>query len=81
MDQYTTPEEVPGDRGGTGPSEDVTPLPTGTEAILFAIRESIEAVEQKVEEVRVDVSLLSHDLRKVADRVTEAETRIFTVED
>ena len=54
---------------------------TGTEAILIAIKESKEAVERKVEEVRVDVSLLRHDLRGVADRVTEAEARISTAED
>ena len=31
--------------------------------------------------MRVDVSLLRQDLRKVVDRVTETETRISTAED
>ena len=61
--------------------EEHTEASTGTDVILNAIKESKEAVERKVEEVRVDVSLLRQDLRGVADRVTEAETRISTAED
>ena len=52
-----------------------------TDIIPLAIRESREAVEHKVEEVRIDVSLLQQDLRKVTDRVTKAETRVSTAED
>ena len=81
MDQFTRPGA--GSRG-TGaemaPGEPAGPS-SETEAILKAIKESKDAVERKVEEVRVDVSLLRQDLRGVADRVTEAETRISTAED
>ena len=81
MDQFTRPgagsrgtgaEMAPGEPTGTS---------TETEAILKAIKDSKDAVERKVEEVRVDVSLLRQDLRGVADRVTEAEARISTAED
>ena len=81
MDQFTKPSSS--SRGNGEATTPVGPTDTlaGTETILSAIRESREAVERKVEEVRVDVSLLRHDLRGVAERVTEAESRISTAED
>ena len=81
MDQFTKPG--PGSRGTGAPglSEEPTNAPTGTEAILNAIKDSCDAVEWKIDEERIDVSLLRQDLRKVADRVTEAETRVSTAED
>ncbi|KAJ1155532.1 hypothetical protein NDU88_008261 [Pleurodeles waltl] len=54
--------------------------PVGTDVILKAIREARKAVEHKVVEVWVDISLLHQDLRNVADRVNKAETRVSSVE-
>ena len=81
MDPYTRQGGVAHRPGTTGSFEESTTTPASTDLILFAIKESKEAVEQKEEEVRVDVSLLQQDLGKVADRVTETEKRISTTED
>ena len=81
MDQFTRPGSGPRGPDTVMAPEGPADAPAGTEAILNAIKESREAVERRVEEVRVDVSLLRQDLRGVADRVTEAESRISTAED
>ena len=81
MDQFTKPGSGPRGPDGARTLEGPRDAPAGTTAILNAVKESREAVERRVEEVRVDVSLLRQDLRGVADRVTEAETRISTAED
>lgn len=56
----------------TGAEGGPTPLPDNA-AILQAIHASGESLEGKMAEIHLEVTLLRHDLRKVSERVTEAE--------
>ncbi|KAJ1118555.1 hypothetical protein NDU88_006746 [Pleurodeles waltl] len=49
--------------------------------LLKVIQDSREAVESKVDGVCMHLSLVHQDLRRMADRVTETETRVSTAED
>ncbi|KAJ1144142.1 hypothetical protein NDU88_010444 [Pleurodeles waltl] len=55
--------------------------PTDTLAILSAIQHSNEVEQSKVDDIRIDVSLLRQDLPKGAKGVIETETQILTTED
>ena len=81
MNQFTKPGTGPKGTGIMDSPGGSSNAPTGTDAILNAKKGSSDAVQWKIEEVKVDVSLLRHALCKVDDRVTEAETRISTAED
>lgn len=55
--------------------------PSDTASILQAIHVFRESLEGRIAEVHSEVTLLCQDLRKVSDRVTEAEHRISELED
>ena len=48
---------------------------------MAAIQSSREVLEGRIGEVRSDVILLRQDLRNVADRVTDTDTKISELED
>lgn len=52
-----------------------------TAKVLDAIATLQGTLTAKVDEVKIDISLLRQDLSKLKDRVTETETRISTAED
>lgn len=54
---------------------------TETAKVLDAIAALQTTLTTKIDEVKIDISLLRQDLSKVKDRVTETETRISNVED
>lgn len=61
-----------------------TPLDSSaddTARVLEAISDCKSTLTCKIEEVKVDVSLIRQDLQKMRERVTETETRISQVED
>uniref|UniRef100_A0A803KDP9 L1 transposable element RRM domain-containing protein n=1 Tax=Xenopus tropicalis TaxID=8364 RepID=A0A803KDP9_XENTR len=57
-----------------------TPEPSPSE-LLSAIIESRTATTSQLEEIKVDISLLRHDLQNIRERTTEVETRVSTLED
>ncbi|KAJ1153445.1 hypothetical protein NDU88_006204 [Pleurodeles waltl] len=59
---------------------DSTPVPDNN-TLLSAIQASRGALEERMGEVHSEVSLLRQDLRKVAERVTSAESPISEMED
>lgn len=52
-----------------------------TARVLEAISDCKSSLTCKIEEVKIDVSLIRQDLQKLRERVTETETRISRVED
>ncbi|KAJ1133900.1 hypothetical protein NDU88_000372 [Pleurodeles waltl] len=65
MDQYTAPRDMgPGSAQGAAREAVETPDPPDLITILKAIQDSREAVESKVDGVRVDLSLVRQDLRR-----------------
>lgn len=52
-----------------------------TARVLEAISDCKSTLTCKIEEVKVDVSLIRQDLQKLRERVTDTETRISQVED
>ncbi|KAJ1153534.1 hypothetical protein NDU88_006293 [Pleurodeles waltl] len=81
MDQYTIPTPAADYTAGAAGS---SPRPSVPEpdlsAILKAIHDSREAVEHKVDELRIELSLIQQNLQGVTGRVIEAETLISTTE-
>ena len=69
MDRYAKPEAPPLEAAGVEST-----LPDNA-ALPAAIQSSREALEGRTGEVRSEVTLLRQDLRNVADRVTETESR------
>ncbi|KAJ1175745.1 hypothetical protein NDU88_001032 [Pleurodeles waltl] len=67
-----------GKTGVTGPSLGSVPLQLDLGSIRKVKHNSQEAVELKVDEVRIDLSLIRQDLRGVTGRVAEAEKSIST---
>lgn len=49
--------------------------------LLSAITASNTSLMGKMEEIKVNIGLLPHDMQHVRERVTEAESRISTLED
>lgn len=56
-------------------------LPRDTAKVLDAIAALQSTLMSKIEEVKIDISLLRQDLSKVKDRVTEEETHTSNAED
>lgn len=54
---------------------------TDTAKVLDAIAESHTYLLNRIDEVKVDISLLGHDMLKLRERVTETETHVSVVED
>lgn len=77
IDRFTSAERGPGE----GPSGSPPAPGTDLSAILQAISTSQASVEGKIGEVRVDTALIRQDLRNATARISEAESRISTVED
>ncbi|KAJ1204217.1 hypothetical protein NDU88_007998 [Pleurodeles waltl] len=66
MDQYTIPNPAADDTAGAaGSSLGPSVLQPDLNAILKAVRGSREAVEQKVDELHIEVSLIRQDLQRV----------------
>ena len=63
------------------PQDPAPPSLRDNAALLEAIHASRDALEERIGEVRSEVTLLWQDLRNVADRVTETECRITELED
>lgn len=66
---------------GADTCSDSEPHADGRARVLDAIAALQGTLTAKIDEVKIDISLLRQDLSKVKDRVTETETRIGTVED
>lgn len=49
--------------------------------MLEAISDCKSTLTGKIEEIKIDVSLIRQDLQKLRDQVTETENRISHVED
>lgn len=76
--QYTT-QRLPSQRITRQTGQDGEPEDTGEPSraeLLKAIQGSHSALERQIETVSIDVNLLRTDLRKVADKVTDAEGNI-----
>lgn len=52
-----------------------------TARVLAAIAESRTYLTNRIDEVKVDISLIRQDMQKIRERVTETEARISVVED
>lgn len=77
----------PDQDGGAAQGEDVSQS-TDTAKLLEAIAACQEAVKScqttltaRIEEVKIDVSLIRQDFQKIRERVTDAETQLGMVED
>lgn len=57
------------------------PQTTDTAKVLDAIAALQGTLTAKIDEVKIDISLIRQDFSKLKDRVTEAETRISNAED
>lgn len=69
------------DQPGNGQSEPELTYKQLSEQLLAAIQSSTSSLSGKIDEVRVDVSLLGHDLQNLWDWVKETEARISQLED
>lgn len=90
LDQYRRQDKEKESLGQDGDATrgEETPVNTDTAKVLEAITVCQEAVvacqstlTARIEEVKVDISLVRQDFQKLRDRVTEAETRLGIVED
>lgn len=68
----STPADSPPSDNATNPD---------TAKVLAAIAESRTYLTNRIDEVKVDISLIRHDMQKLRDRVTDTETRISVAED
>lgn len=66
---------------GAGSPSSTNPVVEDTARVLEAISDCKSTLKCKIEEVKIDVSLIRQDLQKFRDRVTETETRISHVGD
>ncbi|KAJ1116068.1 hypothetical protein NDU88_004287 [Pleurodeles waltl] len=82
MEQCTVPAPVADTAAGVTGSSPGAPLQQpDLPAVLRVIQASREAVENKVDGLRIDLSLIQWDLRKVTDMVTRLRRAFFTAED
>lgn len=85
LERYRRTERDAEGQDGAAPAEHAaSPTvqePDGTTKVLEAISLCQSTLTTKIEEVKVDISLIRHDMTKLRERVTEAETRIGWVED
>ena len=80
LDRYAkTPSPITANASGSDKLE--PPSHTNENQILQAIGDLRSSVEGKIEELRIDLSLIRQDLRKTLEQVTEAEGRISDIED
>ncbi|KAJ1176342.1 hypothetical protein NDU88_001624 [Pleurodeles waltl] len=82
MDQLTTTMAA---GGGTadGLQRDVSGSPPLTDKVVLlkVIQDSREKIKSKLDSIKTNLSLVRQDLRRVAERVTEAETWLSLTED
>lgn len=78
--KYRNTDKEAGGENGAGPSPHADPAAEDTARVLEAM-DCKSTLTSKIEEVKVDVSLIRQDLQKLRDRVTEAEACISRVED
>ena len=88
IDQYLRQEKDPPGQDGGATRTDETAASADMAKVLLAITSCQEAVATcqatlttKIEEVKVDVSLVRQDIQKLRERVTVAGVRLGTVED
>ncbi|XP_073453831.1 uncharacterized protein [Aquarana catesbeiana] len=81
LSQYRRQEKEMQTEDGAGSGTDPDPHADGTVKVLDAIAALQGTLTAKIDEVKIDISLLRQDLSRVRDRVTEVETRVGTMED
>lgn len=85
LERYRRTERDTESQDGAAPAEHEASLtdqpPNDTAKVLEAISLCQSTLTSKIEEVKVDISLIRHDMTKLRERVTESETRIGRVED
>lgn len=79
--KYRNTEKDAGGENGAGPPPHADSAEEDTARVLEAILDCKSTLTSKIEEVKVDVSLIRQDLQKLRERVTETETRLSRVED
>ncbi|KAJ1135409.1 hypothetical protein NDU88_001849 [Pleurodeles waltl] len=68
-----------GQSQSAGPQEGRDPQVTTLDTVLLAIKESRKAIERKIDNLTIDLSLLRDDHRKLAERVGTNEKTITLV--
>ncbi|KAJ1197701.1 hypothetical protein NDU88_001557 [Pleurodeles waltl] len=81
MDLYMVPASVNKETAEAPHCDEPAQYTAYLKTIIKSIQDSQEMVETKVDGLHVEFLLLHHDLRKVAKRVAETETRISATKD
>lgn len=82
LDRFRHEERNAAGEDGAAPSATEEAPPTGdTARILEAVSLCQTTLTSKIEEVKIDISLIRQDIHKLRERVSETERRIGQVED
>lgn len=79
--KYRHAEREAEEENGAGSPSTTSSATEDTARVLEAISDCKSTLTGKIEEIKIDVSLIHQDLQKLRDRVTETETRISHMED
>lgn len=82
LGKYRNEEREPRDEDGAPPLQGEEEQASGdTARVLEAIAVCQSTLTSRIEEVKVDISLIRQDIHKLRDRVSETERRVSHVED
>lgn len=81
LDEYRRQDKESPSQDGAAVEQEAGTAGAETAKVLEAISSCQASLTSKIKEVKIDISLVRQDLQRLNDRVTEAETRLSTVED